>query len=186
MVLSGCGTSGSESAASPSTDVIADPAVTASVTASVTCAALRSLDNDLVHAVNASVASINTLPADERMAAILDGADSIGEILDDWRSTVDELDLADDAHSDELRGQLRVGADEAVAELVRQRQTFEDQPELVVDREVQGVVGTWFNSIEKVMSVIEPEIAGFDDAAFEQAFQDEPACRHVIQRYVVD
>ena len=171
---------------SPATNVAVDAADRASATAATTCAALRSLDNELVRTVNSSVASINTLPADERMASILDGADSIGEILDNWRSTVDELDLADDAQSEELRRQLRAGGDEAVAELMRQRQKFEEQPTLIVDQEVQGIVGTWFNSVEKVMSVIEPEMAGFDDAVFESAFQVEPDCRHVIQRYVVD
>lgn len=186
MSLSGCGSPGSESTASVSTIARADSAAIASATAATTCAALRTLDNDLVRAVNSSVASINTLPADERIGAILDGADSIGAILDDWRSTVDDLDLADTTQSEELRRQLGVGADEAIAELARQRELFEAQPGLVVDREVQGVVGTWFNSVEKVLSVLEPEMAGFDDAVFESAFQDQPDCRHVIQRYVVD
>jgi len=147
---------------------------------------LRSLDNDLVRAVNASVASIGALPAEERLASILDGVDSVGDILVDWRSAIDDLDLPDDARSRELRRQLRVGADEAIAELQRQRQSFETEPDVIVDREVQGVVGTWFNSVEKVMSVIEPELAGFDDAEFESAFQDQPDCRHVIQRYEVN
>ena len=47
------------------------------------------------------------------------------------------------------------------------------------------MVGT-FQSVEKVMSAIKREMAGFDDAVFESAFQGQPDCRHVIQRYVVD
>lgn len=185
LVLSGCGSSGGESAATAPTSaatVVAD----VSAVAATTCAALRTLDNELVRTVNRSVASINSLAAEERMPSILQGVDAVGEVLDDWRTTVEDLQLGEDARSAELRRQLRVGADEAIAELARQRRVFEEQPAVIVDREVQGVVGTWFNSVEKVMSVIEPELAGFDDPQFETAFQDEPNCRHVIQRYVVD
>jgi hypothetical protein len=56
----------------------------------------------------------------------------------------------------------------------------------VPDDEVQGVVGTWFNAVEKIVSSLEPEIFRFERREFQQAFLDEPACRNVIQQFVVD
>ncbi len=53
-------------------------------------------------------------------------------------------------------------------------------------RRSQGVVGTWFNTIEKVFSVSEPEIFRFERTEFKQAFLDEPDCRNVIQQFVND
>jgi hypothetical protein len=52
--------------------------------------------------------------------------------------------------------------------------------------EIDGVDEAWFNSVEKVMSVSEPEIFRFERRAFKQAFLDEPACRDVIQQFVND
>jgi hypothetical protein len=83
---------------------------------------------------------------------------------------------------DELRLQLTVGADRALDELEHQRNLLRSGP--IPDREVQGAVGEWFNSVEKVMSVSEPEIYRFERQAFRRAFLDEPACRHVIQPFV--
>ncbi len=61
-----------------------------------------------------------------------------------------------------------------------------DPPAEIPDDEVQGEVGIWFNTIEKVMSVSEPEIFTFERVEFKQAFLDEPHCRNVIQQFVND
>ena len=56
----------------------------------------------------------------------------------------------------------------------------------VADDDVQGQVGIWFNSIEKVMSVSEPTIFTLERFELKQAFLDEPNCRNVIQQFVND
>ena len=84
---------------------------------------------------------------------------------------------------DELRRQLTVGAERALDELERQRDAV-GWSGPIPDREVQGAVGEWFNSVEKVMSVSEPEIFRFERQELRRAFLDEPACRHVIQQFV--
>ena len=154
-------------------------------TASVVCEELRAHDDRLVDLVNASVAGISTLPADERSEAISGGLDAVEAEVDAWRRRIDTLDLGDPEQVpeiEELRRQLTVGADRALDELTRQRGALRSGP--IPDREVQGAVGEWFNSVEKVMSVSEPEIFRFERQEFTQAFLDEPACRHVIQLFV--
>ena len=98
------------------------------------------------------------------------------------RRRVETIDLGDADEVDELRRQLTVGAERALDELERQRDTLRSGP--IPDREVQGAVGEWFNSVEKVMSVSEPEIFRFKQQGLRRAFLDEPACRHVIQQFV--
>ena len=154
-------------------------------TASVVCEELRAQDNRLVGLVNASVAGISTLPADERSEAINDGLDAVAAEVAAWRGRIDALDLGDPGdvpEVDERRRQLTLGADRALDELTRQRESLRSGS--IPDREVQGAVGEWFNSVEKVMSVSEPEIFQFERREFTQAFLDEPACRHVIQLFV--
>jgi hypothetical protein len=155
-------------------------------TATALCDALRELDNEMVAAVNASVAGIAALAPEERMAGVLTGMDEVRGVLAAWRDQASGLELPPSAHDDDLRAQLVRGADEAIAEIDEQAADFAAAPAVVPDDEVQGVVGTWFNSVEKVMSVLEPEIVRLDDAPFEQAILDEPSCRNVIQQYVVD
>ena len=154
-------------------------------TALVVCEELRAHDDRLVDLVNASVAGISTLPADERSEAISNGLDAVAAEVEAWRRRIDTIDLGDAEEVeevDELRRQLTVGADRALDELTRQRGSLRSGP--IPDREVQGAVGEWFNSVEKVMSVSEPEIFRFDRQEFRRAFLDEPACRHVIQQFV--
>lgn len=157
-----------------------------SATAVALCDALREHDNEMVAAVNASVAGINAVAPEDRMPGVLDGMDDVRAVLVDWRERAEDLELPASAHDDAIRRQLVIGADEALEEIDRQRAEFAAGPAVVADDEVQGVVGIWFNSVEKVMSVLEPEIVRLDDDAFEQAILDEPICRNVIQPYVVD
>jgi hypothetical protein len=153
-------------------------------TASIVCEELRAHDDRLVDLVNASVAGIGELPEGERSQAISAGFDQVADEVDDWQRRVQTIDLGDVAEADELRAQLSAGADQARDELADQRSAL--RTGAIPDREVQGAVGEWFNSVEKVMSVSEPEIFRFERPAFKQAFLDEPACRHVIQPFVDD
>jgi hypothetical protein len=151
-------------------------------TAAVVCETLRAHDDRMVDLVNDSVAGIGGLPEDERAEAIRSGFDDVASEVEAWRRRVETIDLGDVDEADELRRQLTVGADRALDELDRQRDALRSGP--IPDREVQGAVGEWFNSVEKVMSVSEPEIYRFERQELRRAFLDEPACRHVIQQFV--
>jgi hypothetical protein len=153
-------------------------------TAAVVCEELRAHDDRMVDLVNDSVAGIGGLPEDERAEAIRSGFDGVTSEVEAWRRRVETIDLGDADEVDELRRQLTVGAEQALDELERQRDALRSGS--IPDREVQGAVGEWFNSVEKVMSVSEPEIFRFERSAFKQAFLDEPACRHVIQPFVIE
>ena len=151
-------------------------------TAAIVCEELRAHDDRMVDLVNASVAGIGGRPADERTDAIRSGFDAVASEVETWRRRTETIDLGDADEVDELRRQLTVGADRALDELDRQRDALWSGP--IPDQEVQGAVGEWFNSVEKVMSVSEPEIFRFERQELRQAFLDEPACRHVIQQFV--
>ena len=153
-------------------------------TASEVCGELRAFDDELVDIVNGSVDGISSMPAEERAGAIADGLDSARDAVEAWDSRIDLIDLPEVADADRIRAQLHEGAEAALVELDDQRGTL--RIGVIDDREVQGAVGEWFNSIEKVMSVIEPEIYRFDRREFKQAFLDEPSCRNVIQQFVND
>lgn len=169
--------------------VACDPSETTpddAATALTVCTALRETANEVVDAVNASVRGINTRPPAERLDPILAGAADIEAILAGWRERIDRLDLPDGDEGDELRRQLADGVTAAEAELADQRAEFETPEGAVADDEVAGVVGIWFNAVEKVMSSLEPEIFRFERREFKQAFLDEPDCRNVIQQFVID
>jgi len=165
----------------PTTDATTD-----STTASVVCAGLRTVNNDVVDDVNASVAGIATEQPGDRLPRIIEGVDAIEADLDRWAGEIDDLDLPDGDESVELRRQLHGGIAAARAELVDQRRLFEAGEQTVIDDEVQGVVGIWFNAVEKVVSSLEPEIFRFERREFKQAFLDEPECRNVVQQFVND
>jgi hypothetical protein len=155
-------------------------------TASILCEELRALDNRIVDLVNGSVEGINERPADIRMDRIVEGVDEVATELQDWDRRIDAIELPDIDETAELRKELHAGVDAALAELADQRTAFEARSPSVADDDIQGVVGTWFNAIEKVFSVSEPEIFRFERTEFKQAFLDEPDCRNVIQQFVND
>jgi hypothetical protein len=173
--LAGCG-----SDAPRSTEPTNDSDVARTV-----CDAIRGFDNGLVDATNESVAGIAALSPDERRTALDDGLTAVVAVVEQWRESIAGLQIPDVAEADQLRDQLASGADEALAELTDQAtQAAGAGP--VADDDVQGQVGIWFNSIEKVMSVSEPKIFVLERTELKQAFLDEPNCRNVIQMFVND
>jgi hypothetical protein len=155
-------------------------------TASILCNELRALNNRIVDHVNGSVEGINEQSADARLDRIVQGADEVAAELQAWDRRIDAIELPEIAERAELREELHDGVDAALAELDDQRRAFESGPSSVPDNEIQGVVGAWFNAIEKVFSVSEPQIFRFERTEFKQAFLDEPDCRNVIQPFVND
>ena len=151
-----------------------------------TCDALRGFDNSLVDIVNDSVAGISALPVDERPQRFVAGVAEASQAVDVWDARIDAIDLPEQAEADVLRRQLHQGAADARSELEDRAAEWANPPTVIPDDEVQGEVGIWFNTIEKVMSVSEPAIFTFERAEFKQAFLDEPRCRNVIQQFVND
>ncbi len=193
-MLVGCGPDGPD-AALPATGTIErttpappaiDPAADPAAVASATCDALRELDNEIIAVANRSSSGINDVAAAERMSRLLAAVDDVEEIVAGWPARIEQLDIPAEVHGDELRQQLASGVPAALAELADQRAEFVAADPVVPDDELRGVFGVWFNAVEKVLSVLEPEIFRLDDPTVEQAFLDEPACRNVIQMYVVD
>ncbi len=147
------------------------------------CEELRRFDDELVDIVNDSVAGIASLPPDERGPAIAAGLERADSALIAWTDRIATLQLPEIDETEIVRDQLASGAALGSEELADQRSAMADRADRIDDREVQGAVGEWFNSIEKVMSVLEPEIFKLDRRKVKQAFLDEPACRHVIQQF---
>jgi hypothetical protein len=160
---------------------VADATIAAEV-----CTGLRDVDNEIFDVVNRSVAGIAGTDVHRRLPAILRGADGVERALGDWDRTIDLLDLPGTEETRVLRRQLHAGVVQARDELADQRRLFEEGEQSVVDDEVQGVVGVWFNSVEKIVSSLEPQIFRFDRRAYKQAFLDEPGCRNVVQPFVDD
>ncbi len=164
----------------PSTDPSADGSVARAV-----CDALRDFDNGLADTTNASVAGIVAASPTERRAALDDGLVAAVDVVERWQESIGDLQIPEVAEAEQIRDQLAAGAEAALAELTDQAtQTAGSGP--VADDDVQGLVGIWFNSIEKVMSVSEPKIFVLDRTELKQAFLDEPNCRNVIQQFVND
>jgi hypothetical protein len=164
----------------------AEPGPTDAETAVTVCDALRDVNNRVVDAVNDSVAGIASRAPEERLPAIAEGAEAVDGRLAEWSDRIDDLVLPRGAEGDELRRQLVDGVAGARHELDDQRAEFDGADGPVPDGEVAGLVGTWFNAVEKIVSSLEPEIFRFERREFKQAFLDEPACRNVVQPFVND
>ncbi len=147
------------------------------------CGELRGFNDELVDIVNRSVAGIASLPAAERGPAIAEGLEQADIAVMEWADRITTLQLPELDEAEIVRDQLSSGAALGAVELDDQRAAIADRPDRIDDRDVQGAVGTWFNSIEKVMSVVEPEIFKLQRREVKQAFLDEPACRNVIQQF---
>jgi hypothetical protein len=155
-------------------------------TALATCDQLRGFDNSLVDVVNTSVTGINELSPDERRAALDEGRRNAIEAVTAWQASITGIELPDVTEANQLRDQLEHGSRLALDELAAAQQDEVDSSGPIPDDEVQGAVGIWFNSIEKVMSVAEPTIFKLERTELKQAFLDEPHCRNVIQMFVND
>jgi hypothetical protein len=175
-VASGCG----DDEESADSDVATDSALALSV-----CDELRAYNNALVAVVNESVAGIVSSTPSERRAALDAGVVSAIEVVRGWQGRIDGLVLGVGDEADQIRAQLDEGASNAIDELDDQSRQSAGAGH-VADDDVQGEVGIWFNSIEKVMSVSEPTIFTLERSELKQAFLDEPSCRNVIQPFVND
>jgi hypothetical protein len=150
------------------------------------CGALRAYVNELVDVANAAVEGIGGREPDERISLVMDGFDTALDAIDGARGAFSDMDLPPVPERDVLRSELLAGLDDATAELVDERMSFETRADELAAGSAQGVAGTWFNAIEKAMSVSEPEIYRYERVEFKRAFLDEPDCRHVIQQFEIN
>jgi hypothetical protein len=154
--------------------------------AATLCGALREHTNVLVGIANDAAAGIHTRSPADRVERLEAGYAAADAAVADWGEDVRSLDLPDVVEAEELRADLLAGVDAGRAEIDDERAAFADAYPSITDGEVRGAVGFWFNSIEKVMSVSEPAIATYDRLELEEAFLEEPACRHVVQQFTPD
>ncbi|CAN5813139.1 MAG: hypothetical protein ACR2HP_13330 [Ilumatobacteraceae bacterium] len=165
------------STAAPVDDAGQDAALAAAL-----CRALRNQTNLLARLANSAVAGIGAMEPADRFTALVGGFDDVEAAGQDFRSAIDALDLPPDVpEAGDLRAEIGDGAALAVAEVQRVRTAFIALSPLVRDEDVQGRVGQLFNAVEKMMSVVEPAMAGYPRRELRAAFAAEPACEHVVQ-----
>ena len=117
----------------------------------------------------------------------MSGFDAAEVAAGEFADGVADLDLPAIDEEPKLRAEVERGARLAVDEVQAERARFaEDVPSGVADDDVRGRVGQFFNSVEKVMALVEPSIAQYERRPLQRAFLDEPSCRHVIQQFRVD
>lgn len=149
--------------------------------ATALCGALRDHTNALARLANSAVAGIGAMEPADRFTALVAGFDDVEVAGQDFRSAIDALDLPDVPEAGDLRAEIGDGAALAVTEVQRVRTDFVALSPLVRDEQVQGRVGQLFNAVEKMMSVVEPAMAGYPRRELRAAFAAEPTCEHVVQ-----
>ena len=154
--------------------------------ATALCSALRAQTNELVRIANRAVAGIEGKSPEERFEAIDSGFVEADAAATTFADEVGTLELPDVEERDSLREQVADGAEQAIEEVADERDKFEQTGPTVEDADTRGRVGEFFNSIEKVMSVVEPTIAPYDRRELQEAFLAEPMCAHVIQSFRLD
>lgn len=152
-------------------------------TAEQVCGLLREWSNEMAASINATSDAITD--ADDPATAndvLLDGFDDLVAIAEEHVTEARELDLPPSGDRERLAADLQAGTEAAVDELESRRAEFEDLPPIEIDDQ-QGVLGGAFVSLEKAQSLVEPEIVGYDDEEVRAAFNAEPSCEHVVQRF---
>jgi hypothetical protein len=154
-------------------------------TASAVCGALRTYVNELVDNANDAIDGISTVAPEQRLDRVLDGFDAALATIERQRTVFADLELPGAPERDAVRGELIAGLDDAAAELTDERADVASRADEFATGSAQGIAGTWFTAVEKVMSVSEPEIYKYERVEFKQAFLDEPDCRNVIQQFEI-
>jgi hypothetical protein len=145
------------------------------------CDALRTWENRLIETANGAAASATSADgAVEREAALLDGFDRLSVETAALTEIVEALILPDDGRWQALRVDLLAGPAAAALELADERRTMETQGPIAQTDE-RGSVGQFFNSLEKVFSLVEPTLGSDADESMQLAFATADACKHVVE-----
>jgi hypothetical protein len=170
MVAAGCGASLPTSSEAAATE-----------TATTVCGMLRDVNNELAASLNATSDAITDDDDPETAPRMLrDGFDDLIVIAEAHVTEVDELDLPFSSARDALVDDLRSGAEESVTELEDERDALAGLDPVEIDEQA-GVLGGAFTSLEKAVSVLEPQIGAYGDDELIAAVAAEDTCRHVIQ-----
>ncbi len=149
--------------------------------AKAVCEALRAWENRLIDVANTSAAhATDADDATTRSASLLDGFAGLAAEAHTLTDAVLALRLPDDDRWRSLRADLLEGPREAETELRDERRILASQgPTSQADE--RGRVGQFFNSLEKVFSVVEPTLGQYADESMQTAFASESSCAHVVQ-----
>jgi hypothetical protein len=155
----------------------------AAATATEVCSTLVDWSNDLTTSMNSTSEAITDADdPDTANGVLLDGFDEMIDLARGHVDQADDLDLPDGDDRDRLVDELRTGAERSIDELERGRDVAAQLAPIDIDGQA-GAIGGAMNAVESAKSVVEPEIAAYDDEVLQQAFRDEPDCLHVIQPF---
>lgn len=155
----------------------------AAATADTVCTLLRDWNNDLADIINTTTDTITDADdPDTANQVLLDGWDELITAAETHTAEAGDLDLPDTASRDRLLADLTAGADEALTVLKDERTDIAALPPITVEDQ-PGVLGGALVTLERVGSVVEPEIGGYEDAPIRHAFAADPGCDNVIQPF---
>lgn len=169
MVVAACGTSNDA----------ADPGASYSDLAAAVCPMLWDWQREVGARINemSEAATAQDDPV-ARQAIYLETFADLGDRLDDLDDTIAELPPT--AHTAALQTEVRTGIAAAHRELADIAAEVEatapaDEPD------GRRRVPSFFGELEKVIDVVKPEIAGYDDPAFTAEFAALPACQFGVK-----
>lgn len=159
-----------------------DPEAPSDATAARTvCEALRAWENRLIDAANDAAATATSADEpDERAAALVNGFDRLTLETAALTDIVEAITFPDDPRWQALRADLIAGPPAAAVELADERQEMESLGPIQPADE-RGRVGQFFNSLEKVFSLVEPRLGAEADESMRSAFTNDRACTHVVE-----
>lgn len=149
------------------------------------CDALRDSTNERTSTANEVVAGIHGRNPTERFEALFDGYDDVAAVVaawDDRRAVAPPFAGLPEAPG--LGRQLDGGVAAALAELNDEQRRFAAAYASgeIADEAVQGAVGEFFNSVEKVNSSLRVRPGELTRPAVAEAFASSASCDHVSER----
>jgi hypothetical protein len=177
--LVGCGADAESGSGGSSTTATVAAAPSPEAAANAVCATLRSITNTMIDHANAAAREVAaTTDAATRSRALDDGFARLISELDPLEAAVSSIAVPPGDDWARLRSGLLEAPAAARAELVEERAALAAVGP-IRDEDERGRVGQFFNSLEKVSSLIEPSIRSDADPQLRAAFLAEPECRFV-------
>ena len=152
----------------------------AAETADTVCTTLRRWNNELTDVFNA--ASQQITDEDDPATAgdvLVAGFDEMISVAEAHVEEARELELPRTVWSDDLRAELRAGAEASLAVLEDERDEAADLPPIDIDEQV-GAIGGASVGVERATSALEPSAERYD-GELALAFAADEGCEHVVQ-----
>jgi hypothetical protein len=152
----------------------------AATTADTVCALLRRWNDDLGDVIDDTSQSI-TDDDDPTTAndVLVDGFDQMITVAEGHIGEVDHLDLPDVPDREQVLADLQDGAERSLEVLEDEREAAAALPPIGIEQQ-RGALGGAFTAVEGATSVLEPEVARYDDS-LQAAFAENDGCANVIQ-----